>query len=356
MSFVFKQSGSIELGAGDTVKTATLPAVVNQSRSILQCNSYGGASGAPKQNCITVRLGSDGVTVTAERTNSGSVVTVHFCVFESTKFSVQHFEVAYISGTVAQAITSVDTARSWVVPTGARQVGGTTFANNSFAAVEITSSTNANIDALGTGYITFQVVSMDATDVERVQLVKIAQTSTSVNTAITSCAAGRTLLFISARYTSGSSSLTGQKVPAFTQSSATNILASTQAAPGTVSLESYVYVVTFTRMIVAHSVVAGTASLTVSSILNNAPDAGAARINGIYGRFSTDNSTTTDIPNYTWGASLSGKTWTFTRAANTQAANLSYSTWDWAGIFPPDGVVGASVKTAVGRVVNPVII
>jgi hypothetical protein len=326
------QRGSITLAAGATTATDTLALTVNRSKAILECSGSGGSTSNARENCVTVMLESNGSTITATRGASGSAVTINYIVTEDSKFSVQHFEVAYVSGTTAQALTSVATAYSWVIQTGTRQVAGSALSNACFAAIEITSSTNANVDALGSGTTTFQVVTMSAAEIERVQLVKVTQSGTSVNATITSCAASKTLLYPSLKYLSGTTALTGQKLPAYVQNSSTNILCSCVVSPAS-TIQTYMYVVTFTKMTITHTVVSATALLTATSNLSSTPIAGAAHINGLFGRFSTDNSATTDIPDASWRVSLSGTAWTFTRAANTQAANLSFSTWDWAGIL-----------------------
>ena len=331
MTIASYESGSIALGSGATSASDTLGTTVTQSNSILIVSVSGGSNTAAQQN-IKVVLSSDGTTVTASRQSSGSAITVEYQVIQSTAFTVQHKDIEVSSTTQSESITSVDTDYSFIVCTGTIWSGGTR-GNDNIIAIEIDSDTTCNLEIQAANLtVAFQVVEMSATEISSVQIHKVTQSTTSVDTTITSVDTGKSLVFSTAKFTAGSGATVLQNdfLPAISLTSSTNLRLTSRASSS--DLITWVYVVEFVNMGVTSATSSPTGT-TDTEVLGGAPTYGGAVINGIYGRYSTADDTDDDSLEGMWDASLSGSTWTFTRGASTTTADLSYSVFDWDDLF-----------------------
>lgn len=343
MSITSFQVGTVTLGSGDTSNTDTLATTVAQGNSILLCSANGGSNSAGEQ-AVQVTLNGLGTTITAIRENSGSAVTIRYAVIESSAFTVQHFDVTASSTSQNQTITSVDTAYSFIISTGLRRTGGTR-GSDDFIAAEITSATNVNLQCqVAGGIIAFQVVEMSSSEIASVQLHKISQSSTAVDTTITSVDTSKCLMFATARYnaSSGGDALQNDELPYYELTSSTNLRSHTLSANSNVN--SWVYVVEFVNMGVTHNTASPTGT-TTTEVLGGAPTYGGAVVNGIYGRFSAANDTDDDSLEGMWSAALSGSTWTFTRGASTTTGEISYSVFDWDDLFAAGIAINATTES-----------
>lgn len=343
MAIISQQAGVVVLGSGDTSNTDTLSTTVTQGNSILFASISGGSDTVSNAN-VRVALNGAGTTITATRNASGSSVTVRYQVIEADEFTVQHFENTISAGaTTGQTITSVDTDYSFVVSTGCTNSGGTR-GNDDFASFEITSATN--IDQIVGGGINsptvcWQVVEMSVDEIASVQFVEKTHSTATVDSTITSVDTSKCLVFTSCRYTAagGGDELSNNAMPIFELTSATNLRGSALSADGDLITQSYV--VEFENLSVTSNTSSPTGT-TDTEVLGGAPTYGAAIINGVDGKYTTSNDANDDSNENMWDASLSASTWTFTRGASTNTAELSYSVFDWNTLLtPPAGSITA---------------
>lgn len=337
MSITSFQTGSITLGSGTASDSVTLSTTVTQGNSILITSMSGGNATAGASNVRTT-LSSDGTTVTASRdaTTTNSTITVNYQVIESPGFNVQHFEETLSTGTNAVALTAVDTNYSFPIINGI-SVLGSTRGWDDVAAVEITTSTNANVEVVeGTNgpILAFQIVEMSADEIASVQIHKVTQSASTVDTTITSVNTAKTLLFSGAIFNgvAGGDTLRNVGLSSPRLTSSTNLRCVSSGSDP--RLETWIYVVEFTKLNV-NSKTASPTTTTVNEVLTSTPDYGGAIVNGIFNTYTTSTDTDDTSAESAWASSLSGNTWTFTRGASTSTGELSYSTFDWIEIFVP---------------------
>tara|TARA_R110002072_G_scaffold298960_1_gene473699 strand:+ start:12586 stop:14598 length:2013 start_codon:yes stop_codon:yes gene_type:complete len=350
------QTGTITLT--NLTASVTLGTTVAQGNSILSVKARGGSNTVGQYN-VRVTLSSDGTTVTAARTTSGSTVIIGYEITEAPEFTVQHFEYSIAAiGTHDQAIISVDTDYAFPVCTGLSASGGSR-SSDDFVSVRITSATNAQLEVGSASNITvaYQIVEMSASEIASVQEVPATLAAVTNNVTISSVDTGKSLIFASSWTTSAGGSIVNRQLPILSLTSSTNLRleSANNSAP---SMTVYAYVVEFVNLTVTSSLTAGIVGTTTTEVLGAAPTYGGAIINGLIGRYGSANDTDDDSLEVMFTASLSGATWTFERGASTINADISYSVFDWADIFAAgsgiagtlNATLGAITATAVGSI------
>lgn len=339
MAITSFQTGTITLNASapdDTTQSATLGTTVTQANAILVVSMRGGSNAVGQYN-VRVTLSSDGTTVTATRTTSGSAITVNYQVIEAPEFTVQHFENTISAiGTHDQAITSVDTDYAFPVSTGLSASGGSR-GSDDFVSVRITSATNAQLEVGSASSITvaFQIVEMSSAEIASVQEASTTLAAATNNVTITSVDTAKSLIFASS-WLSGTGTVANRQIPILSLTSSTNLRLQS-ASQSLSAMTVYAYVVEFVNLPVTHTLTTGIAGTTTTEVLGATPTNGGAVVNGLIGRFATSSDLDDDSLEAMFTASLSATTWTFERGASTTNADISYSVFDWADIFASVG-------------------
>ena len=329
MAITSFQTGTITLT--NLTESDTLSTTVTQANSILLVTARGGSDTVGQYN-IRVTLSSDGTTVTATRTTSGSTVTLNYQVIEASEFTVQHFETTLsATGTDDQTITSVDTDYAFPVSTGLSASGGSR-SSDDFVSVRITSATNAQLEINSSSTVTvaYQIVEMSSSEIASVQEASTAITAATNDVTVTSVDAAKSLIFASANQLGGN--VVNRQIPILSLTSSTNLRFQTALSTAS-GLTVYAYIVEFVNLAVTSTLTTAISGTTTTEVLGATPTYGGAVINGIDGKFATANDNNDDSLEIMFTASRSGTTWTFERGASTTNADISYSVFDWADIF-----------------------
>ena len=329
MAITSFQTGTITLT--NLTGSDTLSTTVTQANSILLVTARGGSDTVGQYN-IRVTLSSDGTTVTATRTTSGSTVTLNYQVIEASEFTVQHFETTLsATGTDDQTITSVDTDYAFPVSTGLSASGGSR-SSDDFVSVRITSATNAQLEINSSSTVTvaYQIVEMSSSEIASVQEASTAITAATNDVTVTSVDAAKSLIFASANQLGGN--VVNRQIPILSLTSSTNLRFQTALSTAS-GLTVYAYIVEFVNLAVTSTLTTAISGTTTTEVLGATPTYGGAVINGIDGKFATANDNNDDSLEIMFTASRSGTTWTFERGASTTNADISYSVFDWADIF-----------------------
>lgn len=186
-----KQTGTTTIGSAATSVNVTIN-TVTMSRSFMVFSMTVDAN-TPNAALVGGQI-ANSTTLTFTRETTGNTVTISWTVFEFVSgVTVQHGTSTNVGNPTNVTITSVNTAKAFVIATGRND--GSSLGNDDSFTANLTTSTNLQLTAPGSGVsaVYWQVVEYADANVQKVT-GSIANGSTSSTTAITAVNVSKTML------------------------------------------------------------------------------------------------------------------------------------------------------------------
>lgn len=345
------QSGAKVIGASDLSASVSI-SPVSLSNSVLLVTARLGDTTALSAMSFIVEF-SSASELTFSRNDLDAVsATFEWQVIEfDNSVEVQHFKLngSFAPG-VSHPISSVDLARSVVIPTGFSNAGSVPGADDE-AWFRLSSSTTVEIEsqlANAAQVATFSVVQFPAGSIQSVQQVYQNAGSLTHDVTISAVDPAKSIMISTGRV---AGNYTADERFVHKLTSATTLQLNRRTS-GPIWY-TRTYIVEFTDYDVvhgSHTVPAGQASAT--EVLSSSPDSPAVFLNGVGFRpYLLEASNTSRSWSWaSWGATLSGSTYTFTRDSSLNYESwLEYSIIDF-GAPVGGGVGGSSTVNAASSV------
>jgi len=327
---ISSQSGSFTIASGSTSQAHALASTVTQANSFVVVSVSGGSNTIGTSQCA-VALNAGGSTLTAYKKSTGAALIVNYTVIQfDSSVTVQHiFKNAVTLGDgYTETITSTDLTRSIIACSGGSNSGGALDIDDEMklsfsSATEILYTMTAAYTV--TPFLAYQVVQFPSSAVASVQTLDFTDSAASVDKVIATVDKDKSLIFATCTLSATTNSEHVYS-PKFTSN--TNVNFSRYTA-GTSSSNIHAFIIEFTDYDVIHGdqIVTG---LTATDSFLSTPTHPAAHINHVLETsWTAANDTDDDAGDACFRSSVSGTTATFTRAASTVNANLSWSLIDW---------------------------